>query len=219
MKTTVAIVDDHRLLAQALADLINRLDDYTILFCAENGQDLFRKLETQAVPDLVLLDVNMPIMNGLDTAIQLRERYPAVRVIALSMLDDEQTVVQMMQHGTRGYLLKGCHPHELRQALDDVRDKGVYSSAFLTGHLLGQLSRPTLTPAPVEVKSSLSGRLNDRERHFVKLACSELTYVEIADKMCVSPRTVDGYREAVFEKLQVKTRVGLVMEAIKLGLS
>ncbi|MEZ0608094.1 response regulator [Fibrella sp. WM1] len=219
MKTTVAIVDDHRLLAQALADLINRLDDYTILFCAENGQDLFRKLETQAVPDLVLLDVNMPIMNGLDTAIQLRERYPALRVIALSMLDDEQTVVQMMQHGTRGYLLKGCHPHELRQALDDVRDKGVYSSAFLTGHLLGQLSRPTLTPAPVEVKSSLSGRLNDRERHFVKLACSELTYVEIADKMCVSPRTVDGYREAVFEKLQVKTRVGLVMEAIKLGLS
>lgn len=219
MKTTVAVVDDHRLLAQALADLINRLDDYTILFCAENGQDLFRKLEGQAVPDLVLLDVNMPVMNGLDTAIQLRERYPAVRVLALSMLDDEQTVVQMMQHGTRGYLLKGCHPHELRQALDDVRDKGMYSSAFLTGHLLGQLSRPAVSAQPVEVKSNLSERLNERERHFVKLACSELTYVEIADKMCVSPRTVDGYREAVFEKLQVKTRVGLVMAAIRLGLS
>ena len=220
MKTTVAIVDDHRLLAEALAELINRFEKYTVLFCAENGVDLFRKMEAhlapEPVPDLVLLDVNMPIMNGLETAMALRERYPAVRVLALSMLDDEPTVVQMMQHGTRGYLLKGCQPTELRQALDDVRDKGLYSSAFLTGHLLGQLNRP----APVAVSNRrLPDLLNDRERAFVRLACSELTYVEIADKMCVSPRTVDGYREAVFDKLQVKTRVGLVMEAMRLGWS
>jgi two-component system, NarL family, invasion response regulator UvrY len=212
MKTTVAIVDDHRLLAQALADLVNRHEDYTVLFCAENGQDLLRKLMHQSSPDIVLLDVNMPIMSGLETATTLRDQYPLIRVLALSMLDDEESVVQMMQHGARGYLLKGCQPAELIQALDDVRTKGLYTSNFLTSRLLAQLSRP----APVPPKTT--HRLNDRESTFIRWACSELTYVEIADKMCVSARTVDGYREAVFEKLQVKTRVGLVLAAIRLGL-
>ncbi len=212
MQTTIAIVDDHRLLAQALADLINRSEEYTVLFCAENGQDLLRRLMQQSLPDIVLLDVNMPIMSGIETATALRDQYPLVRVLALSMLDDEESVVQMMQHGARGYLLKGCQPSELLQALDDVRTKGLYTSNFLTGRLLSQLNRP----APVPPK--MTHRLNDRESTFIRWACSELTYVEIADKMCVSARTVDGYREAVFEKLHVKTRVGLVMEAIRLGL-
>ena len=213
MKTTVAIVDDHRLLAQALAELVNRSEAYTVLFCAENGQDLLRKLRHQSAPDIVLLDVNMPIMNGPETAIALREQYPLIRVLALSMLDDEASVVQMMQHGARGYLLKGCQPGELLLALDDVRTKGMHNSAFLTGRLLSQLNRPT--PVPPKI----AHRLNDRELTFIRLACSEWTYVDIADKMCVSARTVDGYREAVFEKLQVKTRVGLVLTAIRLGLN
>ena len=213
MKTTVAIVDDHRLLAQALAELVNRLEGYTVLFCAENGQDLLRKLLHQSAPDMVLLDVNMPVMNGPETAIALREQYPQIQVLALSMLDDEVSVVQMMQYGARGYLLKGCQPGELLQALDDVRTKGLHNSAFLTGRLLSQLNRP------VPVPPKIAHRLNDRELTFIRLACSELIYVEIADKMCVSARTVDGYREAVFEKLQVKTRVGLVLAAVKLGLN
>lgn len=221
MKTSVAIVDDHRLLAEALANLINRLTDYEVLFCAENGQDLFVKLEQHATPQIVLLDVNMPVMNGHSTLIRLHECYPAIRVIVLSMLDDEQTVVAMMRQGTCGYLLKGCQPAELRQALDDVRDKGLYASAFTTGHLLGQLNRTAAVATTPTTKRTGNdpNHLNDRERTFVRLACSEMTYVEIADKMCVSPRTVDGYREAVFEKMHVKTRVGLVMEAIRLGLS
>ena len=213
MKTTVAIVDDHRLLAQALAELVNRLEGYTVLFCAKNGQDLLRKLLHQSAPDMVLLDVNMPVMNGPETAIALREQYPQIQVLALSMLDDEVSVVQMMQYGARGYLLKGCQPGELLQALDDVRTKGLHNSAFLTGRLLSQLNRP------VPVPPKIAHRLNDRELTFIRLACSELIYVEIADKMCVSARTVDGYREAVFEKLQVKTRVGLVLAAVKLGLN
>ncbi|MBO0934918.1 response regulator transcription factor [Fibrella sp. HMF5335] len=213
MKTTVAIVDDHRLLAQALADFVNRSEDYTVLFCAENGQDLLRKLMHQTAPDIVLLDVGMPIMSGPETAIALRDQYPLIRVLALSMLDDEASVVQMMQHGARGYLLKGCQPAELLQALDDIRTKGIYNSAFLTGRLLSQLNRP------VPASPKTTHRLNDRELTFIRLACSELTYVEIADKMCVSARTVDGYRESVFEKLQVRTRVGLVLAAIRLGLN
>jgi two-component system, NarL family, invasion response regulator UvrY len=215
MKTTVAIVDDHRLLAKALADIVSRFDDYTVAFCATNGWDLLRKLGTYPAPDLVLLDVNMPVMNGPATATALRDRYPGIRVLALSMLDDAQTVVAMMQQGARGYLLKGCHPTDLRQALDNVRDCGMHASPFLTNHLLSQLNHPATTTPPA---SHVPDHLNDRQRRFVQLACSELTYAEIADQMCVSPRTVDGYRETVFDKLQVRTRVGLVMEAMRLGL-
>lgn len=213
MKTTVAIVDDHQLLAQALAVLVNRFETYTVLFCAENGLDMLQQIAEKGVPDIVLLDVNMPGMNGAESASAIRERYPAAKVLALSMLDDEQTVVQMMQNGARGYLLKGSRPDELLQALNEIRDQGLYTTTFLTERLLAQLNRPASLP-----KDNSAPHFNQRERDFIRLACSELTYVEIADKMCVSPRTVDGYREAVFEKLSVKSRQGLVMEAIRRGL-
>lgn len=213
MNTTVAIVDDHRLLAQAIADQVDRFDGYTVLFCADNGRDLLQKIAEKALPDLVLLDVNMPVMNGTETAAVMRDRHPSVKVLALSMVDDDVTVVQMMRNGARGYLLKTSNPDELLLALNEVRDSGMYNTGFLTERLLTQLSRPT-TPPP-----SPAHRLNSRELTFVKMACSELTYAEIADKMCVSSRTIDGYRESVFEKLNVRTRVGLVMLAMRTGMA
>ena len=214
MSTTIAIVDDHQLLAQALADLINRFGSYKVIFCAENGLDMFSQIADKGVPDIALLDVNMPGMNGSETAAALRSRYPSVKVLALSMFDDEQNVVQMMRNGARGYLLKASKPDELLQALNDLRDRGLYNTSFLTERLLIQLSRPASLPPP-----SLAYRLNDRETTFVKMACSELTYAEIADRMCVSARTVDGYRESVFEKMNVRTRVGLAMLALRMGMA
>lgn len=214
MKTTVAIVDDHQLMAQALAILINRFEAYQVLFCAENGIDLLEQIPKKGMPDIVLLDVHMPGMNGAETANRLRDKYPSVQVLVLSMFDDEQTVVTMMQHGAKGYLLKGSRPDELLLALNEVRDRGLYTTSFLTERLLAQLKRPP----SAGLKTSTEQLFNQRERDFIRWACSELTYVEVADKMCVSPRTVDGYREAVFEKLGVKSRQGLVMEAIRRGL-
>ncbi|RYF78302.1 MAG: response regulator transcription factor [Cytophagaceae bacterium] len=214
MNTTVAIVDDHQLLAQALANLVSRFEAYTVLFCAENGHDMFRQFAEKGIPEIVLLDVHMPGMNGTETASAIRDQYPAVKVLALSMFDDEQNVVQMMQNGARGYLLKASKPDELLQALNDIRDQGLYNTSFLTERLLTKLNRPI--PAPPQPGPII--KLNERELTFVKMACSELTYAEIADRMCVSARTVDGYRESVFEKLNVRTRVGLVMLAIRMGL-
>ncbi|MEZ0539727.1 response regulator [Fibrella arboris] len=211
MKTSIAIVDDHYLMAQALAELISRFETYEVTFCAQNGRDLINLLKQHALPEILIMDVHMAEMNGQETARYLRENHPTLKVLALSMLDDEKTIAQMMQQGARGYLLKGCRPSELRQALDDIRTKGYHYSDYLTSRLISQLSQP----AQVEVTS----HLNKRESDFIRWACSELTYVEIADKMCVSPRTVDGYRESVFEKLGVKSRQGLVMEAIKRGLA
>jgi two-component system, NarL family, invasion response regulator UvrY len=212
MNTTVAIVDDHLLLAQALAELIGRFTDYTVLFVAEDGLDLITHLNQGKRPDVVLLDVSMPGMDGYETAKYLKDNHPDIRAIALSMFDDEKVILRMVQNGARGYLLKGCRPDELRQALHDVRTRGFYHSERLTEALISNLNPPEQRPVPARI------RLNDRELEFLKLACTDLTYGGIADKMCVSPRTVDGYRESVFEKLGVKSRVSMALEAVRQGL-
>lgn len=202
--TSIAIVDDHILMAQALAELVGRFDTYNVLFCAHDGQGLMDQLKQHPQLEILILDVHMPEINGQETARFLRDTYPHMKVLALSMLDDETTIAQMLQLGVQGYLLKRCRPAELRQALDDIRTKGHYYSDLLPNRLTGH-------PKPRESTCDL----NRRELDFIRWACSELTYVEIADKMCVSPRTVDGYRESVFGKLNVKTRQGLVMAAIR----
>ncbi|MGF7215481.1 DNA-binding NarL/FixJ family response regulator [Spirosoma lacussanchae] len=212
MPTSIAIADDHHLLAEALADLIQKFDRYEVLFIAENGRDLLTRLQRGPLPDIALVDLNMPEMDGFETAVQLRQLYPSVRVMALSMTDREEHIVRMLRNGARGYLLKGCRSTELRQALDDVMEKGYYYSDFLTHRLIRSLN--TTDP----VTSTPMFGLNNRESDFLKLACSELTYNDIADRMCVSPRTVDGYRETVFQKMGVRTRVGMVIVAVRCGL-
>lgn len=210
MPTSIAIVDDHHLVAAALSDLVRKFENYDVLLVAENGRDLLDQLATNAhLPDIVLLDLMMPVMDGFETLVQLQKLYPTIRVLVLSMDDQEEKIVRMVRHGARGYLLKGSRPPELRQALDDLMEKGFCSSDFLTGHLIRNLN------APIEKALAPSISLNEREFEFLKLACSELTYAEIAGKMNVSPRTVDGYREIVFQKMNVKTRVGMVIEAVR----
>lgn len=210
MKTSIAIVDDHRLLAQALSDLIQKFDAYDVLFVAEHGRELIRYLKQKQIPDMLLLDVSMPEMDGFATAQYLQEHYPAVKVLALSMMDREEDIVRMLRCGVRGYLLKGCRPSELKLALDNVRERGFHYSDFLTERLIRSLKPGSDTPGAI--------LLNARETEFLRLSCSDLTYVEIADKMCVAPRTVDGYREALFQKMNVKSRVGMVLEALRHGL-
>ncbi|WP_338870966.1 response regulator transcription factor [Spirosoma sp. SC4-14] len=212
MPTSIAITDDHHLMAEALADLINKLDDYEVLYIAENGRDLLEQLARGPLPDIALVDLHMPEMDGFETALQLRKLYPTIRVLALSMNDREEYVVRMLRNGARGYLLKGCRPAEFRLALDAISTKGYYYSDFLASQLINNLNA-----SDTEGSTSMFA-LNGREQEFVKLACSELTYTEIADQMCVSPRTVDGYREVVFQKMGVKTRVGMVIEAFRNGL-
>lgn len=209
MPISIAIVDDHHLVAEALSNLVQKFDNYEVLFVAENGRDFLNQLRAGVLPDIVLLDLNMPEMDGFETADQLRLLYPSIRILALSMTDREEDIMRMLRHGVRGYLLKGCRPAELRQAFEDVMTKGRYYSEFVTSQIIRSLNGP---------QNGLPYKLNSREQDFVKAACSELTYNEIADQMCVSPRTVDGYREAVFQKMGVRNRVGMAIEAIKQGL-
>jgi two-component system invasion response regulator UvrY len=209
-KINVCLVDDHKLLRKGMVELIDGFSGYHVVGEANNGKEFMTRIKSIESPDIVLLDINMPEMDGYETAIWLCKEYPQVKVIALSMYDDEKSIIRMIKAGARGYVLKDAEPSELRKAFDDVVSKGYYYSDLVSGVLVQSLH---YDDSGIQKKVSI----NDRETEFLKLACSELTYKEIADRMCLAPRTIDGYRESLFEKLNVKSRVGLVMYAIRNG--
>ncbi|MBL7757933.1 MAG: response regulator transcription factor [Chitinophagaceae bacterium] len=211
---TVALVDDHVLLRNGLAGLVANLG-YEVLFECSNGLELKQKLKVSPEPQIILMDINMPEMDGYAATLWVRDNYPKISVLALSMYDDEQAIIRMLHNGAKGYVMKDADPRDLKAAIDDVLRKGVHYSEIVTGRLLHsiyQVEEPDTTP-PIHAP-----QLNEREIEFLKLASTELTYKEIAEKMHLSPRTIDGYRDILFEKLNTKNRVGLVLYAIRSGL-
>jgi len=207
----VVLVDDHVLLRKGLAALIKSFDSYSVLFEADNGKDFIDHLKPKSLPEVVLLDINMPEMDGYETALWIKNNYPSVKVLALSMYDNEKAIIRMFRAGARGYILKDCDPAELKLALDAVVKKGFYYSEMVTGRLIHSIN--SIDEDDNDMKGLV--QLTEKEIGFLKLVCSEMTYKEIADKMFLSARTIDGYRDALFDKLNVKTRVGLVMYTIK----
>lgn len=205
----IAIVDDHKLVSKALENMISYNPNFDVIMNSSNGQDFIEKLRaTQDFPDVVLMDINMPIKNGIETTADLTREFPQLKVIALTMEDHEGTIIKMLKAGAKGYLLKDMSPDILFDAIDIVHKKGIFYTDLVTQSLLKIKTEE-------KFMDSLNETLKDRELEFIKLACSELTYREIADKMFVSPRTIDGYRDSVFVKLNVKSRVGIVLFAIK----
>ena len=213
-KTNIVLVDDHVLLRSGLSALISSFHNCAVLFEANNGKDFIDKLNPSIIPDIVLMDINMPEMDGYETAGWIKNNYPHIKVVALSMYDNENSIIRMFRAGAKGYILKDSDPSELEAALNSVISKGYYYTEMVTGRLIHSIN--VLDEEDNTVKHLV--QLNEREIQFLKLVCSELTYKEIADKMVLSPRTIDGYRDTLFEKLNVKTRVGLVMYAIKNGI-
>ena len=213
MSAKIVLVDDHVLLRKGLADLVNNLG-FTVLYEANNGKEFCEKLKPDNLPDLVLLDINMPQMDGYETSLWLKKNYPDIKILALSMHDDENAVIRMLKNGARGYILKDTEPSELKTAIDSILQKGFYYSEMVTGRLVHSISGMD----DEGHGSQQILHLTEREIEFLKLACSEMTYKEIADKMYLSPRTVDGYRDTLFQKLDIKTRTGLVIYAIKNGI-
>jgi two-component system invasion response regulator UvrY len=215
MKTIikVALADDHVLLRRGLANLVNSFDGYNVILEADNGLELQNRLSKDNLPDLILLDINMPKLDGIATAQWVKQTYPLVKILALSMYDNENSIIRMFKAGAKGYVLKDCEPEELKDALDSIIEKGYYYSDLVTGKFIHNINR-------LEENADMRNLalLNEKEIQFLKFACTEMTYKEIAEKMFLSPRTIDGYRDDLFEKLNIKTRVGLVMYAIKNGI-
>lgn len=209
----IALVDDHALLRNGLATLVKNLG-HTVLLEAHNGKDFISKLSSSPLPDLVLMDINMPEMDGYDTTQWLRENHPKVLVMALSMYDTEGAILRMMKCGARGYILKDSEPAELQEALESLFARGYYYSDLVNDKIIDALNN--IDGNTNEIKSLV--QLTEKESEFLKLACTELTYKEIAEKMHLSPRTIENYRDALFDKLNIKTRIGLAMFAVKNGL-
>jgi len=203
----LAIIDDHKIFREGLAQLLNGTGKNNVVYQGGNGLELKNHLESN-VPnfELILLDINMPKMNGIDTAYFLSQNYPALKFIALSMYDDDKNIIAMIQNGACGYLPKDTSFEEVIKAIDLVVEEGYYYNQKATKALVKAThKKPETLPAL---------KISDREAEFLSLACSELTYKEISDLMHVSAKTVEGYRESLFNKLQVKSRVGMVILAI-----
>ncbi len=207
----LVLVDDHVLLRNGLAGLVKNLG-HEVLFEASNGKELIKKLNPNLLPQIVLMDINMPEMDGYESAYWLKANYPEIKVLALSMYDSENAIIRMLKNGTKGYILKDSDPSELQEALAALMDKGFYYSELVSGKLVNAINAMD-AEGPANVV-----RLNEREISFLKWTCTELNYKDIAEKMFISPRTVDGYRDALFEKLKVKSRIGLVIYAIRNGI-
>jgi DNA-binding NarL/FixJ family response regulator len=207
IKYSVVIVDDHTLLSQAIAAMVNTFSKFKVLYTCKNGKELIDKFSSSPkfIPDVVLMDINMPIMNGIETTEWITKKHQDVNVMALSVEDEEATILKMLKVGAIGYLLKDTEKAVLESALVEIVENGFYHTKNVTNILLKSLSS----------KGKEEIVLKEREITFMKYACSELTYKEVADKMCLSPKTIDGYRDVLFTKLNVKNRVGLVMYAIK----
>lgn len=202
----ICIVDDHQLFLSSLKGLVSSLPNFNVLDGFSDGDEIVAYLEAnKQVPDIVLLDVKMKRMGGIETCGWLKENYPSIRVLALSMEEDEENVLGMLRAGAKGYLLKDIHPEILEHAINEVFENGFYYTDEVTKTLLNGNSG-----------AGTSGiTLKERELEFLKLCCSERTYKEVASEMCLSPKTVENYREALFQKLNVKSRIGLVLFAIK----
>lgn len=212
-KVKLAVVDDHKLFRDGLTELINGFNEYAVMIEADNGLDFLKQIKTKGVPEIVLLDINMKEMDGFETAAWLKENHPDVKILVLSMYENENAVIRMIKAGAKGYVLKDITKKELEQALSSLVNKGYYYTDMITGKLIHILSGNDDNKNGGAAKDVSA--LNAKEMEFLKLACTEFTYKEIAEKMCLSVHTIDGYRDTLFEKLGIKSRVGLAIYAIK----
>jgi two-component system invasion response regulator UvrY len=208
----VALADDHILLRNALAALIDGFGDCRIIHQSGNGNELIKAVQSGIIPDVVILDLNMPELDGFDTAKWLHNNHPNVHVLMLTMYDSELSLIRLLQVGVRGFLKKDIHPSELKFAIQSVTQSGFYYSTQTTGKLVN-LFRSNGGNSNIQ-----KAMLNDQEIEFLKLACSDLTYKEIAQKMGLNPRSIDTLRDQLFTRLDVRSRVGLAMIAIRHGI-
>jgi len=208
----IGLVDDHIMIRDALASAIKSFDEFDVSLLAENGRDFISKLNDKNIPEILILDLNMPVMDGHETIYWLLKNHPEIKILVLSMYDAD-SLIHLIKIGVRGFVKKEAKPSELKHAIQSVLTTGTYCSTSVTSRLFSLMK-------DLGTKNSYWGTivLNECEIAFLKLVATEQTYKEIAQKMKVSPRTVDNYRDALFLKLNVKSRVGLAMYAVKSGI-
>lgn len=207
-KTSIAIVDDHTLFRKGVVSLLSESDEIDILFDASNGLEMQTMLKSNALPEVILMDINMPQMNGYEATKWITKTHPSVKVLALSMYDEDKPIIEMLKSGAGGYLLKESRTTDLIVAIKTIAAHGYFMNNLVSGKLIKSMQEKE--PAKKNIEE-----LSANELKFLQFCCSELTYKEIADKMNLSPHTIDNYREALFHRFEIKSRTGLVLFAIR----
>lgn len=206
-KRKVIIVDDHTLFRNGLRILLNTLEDYQVVAEAANGKQFLELLE-KSMPDLVLLDINMPVMDGIEAATIAQKLYPDLKIITLSMYGEEDYYYKMVNAGVKGFVLKNSDIKEVKTALDVVYDGGSFFSSELLQNLVNSLKSSSKS-------KEFHAELSEREMEILILICQGLSNQEIGDKLFISKRTVDKHRANILEKSESKNTAQLVVYAIK----
>ncbi len=204
----LAIVDDHTLFRQGLTLLLSEYPDIRLAFEASNGAEMKERLMSSPAPDVVLMDINMPVMDGFESTQWLKQHHPDVKILALSTFEDDKPIIKMLKNGAGGYLVKESRIADVVQAIRTIHEQGYFLNELISAKMLRSI-QDNPTPGALQVQ------LSDNEITFLRLCCSELTYKEIASEMKLSPHTIDNYRQELFDRLAIKSRTGLVLFAIK----
>jgi DNA-binding NarL/FixJ family response regulator len=213
-KHNIAVVDDHTLFRKGLISLINVFPNFDVILEASNGKDFIQRLNPEQLPEIVLMDISMPEMDGYATCEWLKSHYPSIKVLALSTMDAETAIIKMIRSGAKGYIVKDADLSELKLAFSELLSIGFFYNELVSRKVIHSISKI------VEDNDAVTAlqKLSDNELNFLRLSCSEKTYQEIANEMFKSEKTIDGYRAELFKKLNVSSRVGMVMYAIKNGI-
>lgn len=206
----VGIADDHKIFRKGVILSLRQYTNITFVFEAENGEELLKELETTQ-PDVVLMDLRMPGKDGIETTKEVSKRFPDVKVLILTMFEDERFVSHLMENGANGYLLKNADPAEIKKAIMEVMARGYYLNNFVNRVLLKKSSNKTKAIPSLNSEIVMS----DKEKEVVRLLCMEYTAAEIAQKMEISPRTVESIKDRLMERFGLKNTAGLVFFAVK----
>lgn len=208
----IAIADDHQLVRAGIARILQENQDFVIVQQAANGRELLDAIKNTK-PDVILLDLEMPILSGRETLIEIRKEYPNIKVLVLTMHNNEAFIVQMMELGANGYLIKNTDPKEVTQAIYKVTESEFYFSDIVSMAMLQGISNPKAMTNQLK-----SHDLTEREIDVLRLICKEYTTIEIGEALFLSPKTIEGYRKLLMDKTGARNMAGLVLFAVRHGL-
>lgn len=204
----VAFADDHIVIRQGIVSLVEALGNIQVDIQADNGAEMLSKLEAaDRLPDICIIDINMPVMDGYMLLLELKKRWPDMRTLIFTAFDNEPGIIRMIKAGANGYLLKNCRPDDLKDALFAIHHTGYYYSVSAGSDMFQRAEKPVRQL-----------KLTNGEIELLKRSCSELSYSQIATQMQTTIKSVEGYRDRLFSKLNVNSRAGLILYAIKSGI-
>jgi DNA-binding NarL/FixJ family response regulator len=212
-KIKITIADDYKIFRDGLKVSLSQDENFEIIGEADNGEDLIASIEINK-PDVIIMDLKMPIMDGMEATQIIRKKYSDIKILVVSMYDDDKFIIHLMEIGANGYLLKNADPAEIIKAIHSVYENGYYFNDIVNKALLKKL----VLKGNIKPSFNQNVELTERELEVLKMVCEEKTATEIGKEIFLSPRSVEGIRQRLIEKIGVRNTAGLVMFAYKSGI-